>query len=628
MDPFDPNALGFQKDEKLIRIYHPTSKELFIKIQDQVLKPQKKNSHFYELSWDKGHHEYSLLLDGKQVLDPYSFKSCISDIDEQLFMSGNHPRLWKVLGGRLCTLQKIKGAKFCCFAPHAKAVSIVGDFNEWDDGRHFLKKRKSGIFELFIPWAKAGQRYHFCIFTPEGEMLKKADPFGLEFEQKNSKNALLKKVHFKFDPYIFESDWKNKPINIYEMHLGSWKHKPDGSYYSYREIAPILASYLKQMHYTHVEFLPLNEHPFDDSWGYQVSGYFAPTKRFGRVKDLQFLINYLHQHGIGVIIDWVPGHFPKDQWALKYFDGTHLFEPAHTYLEQIPKWSTQAFDFGSPRIANFLICSCLYWFETFQVDAIRVDAVDSMLFQVFGKEKVELNILGTTEHIEGRLFLNKLTNVCKKYAKGRILIAEDSSMESHLTNRSSQVSFGFDFKWNVGFYYDVFKFFEKNDFSWLKKPFAYHHLEHFILPLSHDEVFHRGRLLLKESDFDFAVTFLTFKMCFPGKKLTFMGTELKRTSAWNCQKPLDWENKDMKMQQFVQKLNAFYLQTQDLYLDDSLELIFEDPVGHIIFQRGHLFCAFNFSKILFVLPFEKKALFFTKEIEKNTLLSQSAAIFY
>ena len=492
-------------------------------------------------------------------LQPYE----IGELDHYLFGQGNHYEIYKKLGAHEVTAGK-KGVYFAVWAPHAKSVSVIGEFNGWDAAADRMERQEPlGIYTVFVPEAKDGQMYKYCIETQSGELIYKADPFANYAELRPGTASRITDIsHLKWtDDRWMESrkKWDNKenPLSIYEVHMGSWMRHPgreDEGFYTYREFAEAITKYVKKMGYTHVELMGIAEHPFDGSWGYQVTGYFAPTSRYGTPEDFAYMINYLHRNGIGVILDWVPAHFPKDAHGLADFDGTPTFEYADPRKGEHPDWGTKIFDYEKPQVRNFLIANALFWIEHFHVDGLRVDAVASMLYLDYGKQDGQWvpNKYGGNQNLEAIEFFKHLNSVVLGRNPGTMMIAEESTAWPKVTGNPEDDGLGFSLKWNMGWMHDFTEYmkldpyFRKNAHHMMTFSMEYAYSENYILVLSHDEVVHLKCSMLnkmpgegfdKYANLKAAYAFMTGH---PGKKLLFMGQEFAQLREWSEERELDW----------------------------------------------------------------------------------------
>jgi len=495
-------------------------------------------------------------------VDPYAFTPTLGPLDLHLIAEGNHERLWEALGARALRHEGCDGTAFTVWAPNAARVSVVGDFCGWD-GR-LLPMRSlggSGVWELFLPEISPGSLYKFELRTKEGKLRLKADPMARAMESApGTASRVFASGHAWGDAEWcrrrLERDPRREPMAIYELHVGSWQRVPEEGHrwLSYRELAPRLADHCRALGFNYVELLPIMEHPFVGSWGYQVGGYYAPCARWGSPDDLRFLIDHLHQRGIGVILDWVPAHFPKDDWGLRRFNGDALYEHADPRRGEHPDWGTLVFDYGRVEVRNFLIANALYWLEEFHVDGLRVDAVASMLYLDYSRQKTgwQPNAYGGRENLEALEFLRRLNALVARKHPGAFTIAEESTAWPGVTRPVHEGGLGFTFKWNMGWMHDSLRFFARDPSHrrWhqdeLTFAMLYEYDECFVNPLSHDEVVHEKRSLVSKlpgDEWQQLATLrllLTYQWTRPGKVLDFMGTELAPTSEWNHDRSLDW----------------------------------------------------------------------------------------
>ncbi|MGI6059690.1 MAG: 1,4-alpha-glucan branching protein GlgB [Blautia sp.] len=528
----------------------------------------------------------------KQFYDPYAFTSKISLDEEQQFCAGICYDIYEKLGAHTMTINGVSGVYFAVWAPNAIRVSVVGDFNHWDGRAHQMNRLAvSGIFEIFIPGIKPGALYKYEIKAKGSLVYLKADPYGNQAELRPKTASIVADLnHYRWQDDQWLKDRKRvndekKPMLVYEMHLGSWiKPEEEGKLFcNYREIAPKLAEYLKDMGYTHVELMPVMEHPFDASWGYQVTGYYAPTSRYGTCEDFMYFMDYLHQQGIGVILDWVPAHFPKDTPGLPNFDGTCLYEHLDPRQGMHPHWGTLIYNYGRPQVRNFLISNALFWVEKFHADGIRMDAVASMLYLDYGKNDGEWvpNIYGGNENLEAIEFLKHLNSIFKKRHPDALLIAEESTAWPKITGSIEDDGLGFDMKWNMGWMNDFIDYMKKDPLfrggahDELTFSMVYAYSEKFLLSLSHDEVVHlKGSLLMKmpgdkEQKFANLRAAYGFMAVHPGKKLLFMGQEFAQEREWSEERSLDWElleqPEHQQFKNYVKALWNFYKEQPALY---------------------------------------------------------------
>jgi 1,4-alpha-glucan branching enzyme len=494
--------------------------------------------------------------------DPYRFLPTLGDLDLHLFNEGTHGRLWEVLGAHPKRLDGVEGTAFAVWAPNARRVSVVGDFSNWD-GRLFPMRAlgSSGVFELFVPGVGPGALYKYEIKTREGALRIKTDPFASSMERPPGTASRVFRSSYPWqDDAWMDSrrrrDHPREPMAIYEVHLGSWARVPEEGDrpLTYREIAPRLAAHAARFGFTHVELLPVMEHPFDGSWGYQVSGYYAPTARYGTPDDFRFFVDTCHRAGIGVILDWVPAHFPKDDFALRRFDGTALYEHEDPRRGEHPDWGTLVFNYGRREVRNFLVANALYWLEEFHVDGLRVDAVASMLYLDYSRGEGQWlpNPYGGRENLEAIGFLQELNEKIAQRCPGCFTVAEESTAWPGVTRPVREGGLGFTFKWNMGWMHDTLRYFQRDPVhrKWhqqdLTFPMLYEYTERFLMPLSHDEVVHGKRSLLEKVPGDPWQKFanlrllLAYQYTRPGKKLLFMGTELAPHREWDHRTSLDW----------------------------------------------------------------------------------------
>jgi 1,4-alpha-glucan branching enzyme len=533
--------------------------------------------------------------------DPYRHRPSLGDTDLYLFREGTHRRLWDALGAHVRTMDGDEGTAFAVWAPNAARVSVVGDWCNWD-GRQFPMRRlgDSGLWELFVPGVPENALYKFEIRTREGELRLKTDPLARKMQQAPETASIVvgdSRHGWQDEAWMAAREHRHpvhEPVHIYEVHLGSWARVPEegGRPLSYREIAPRLAAHVKRLGFTHVELLPLAEHPFYGSWGYQITGYFAPTSRYGSPDDLKFLVDTLHQAGIGVFLDWVPAHFPRDDYALRRFDGTALYEHEDPRLGEHPDWGTLIFNYGRKEVRNYLVANALYWLQEFHVDGLRVDAVASMLYLDYSREDGEWvpNRYGGRENLEAIDFLREMNAVICEDAPGCVTIAEDSTAWPGVTRSIREGGLGFTFKWNMGWMHDTLAFFEKDPLyrryhqDLLTFAMVYEHSEHFIMPLSHDEMVHLKGSLYEKMPGDHwqkmanLRALLAYLLTRPGKSLLFMGTEFAAPEEWNHDQSLPWHLVEQQpdrraFMEYVARLGELYKQFPALWRSDS------DPRG-------------------------------------------------
>jgi 1,4-alpha-glucan branching enzyme len=530
----------------------------------------------------------------RRTRDAYSFLPTLGEADLFLFGKGDERKIYDKLGAQLRTIDGVRGTSFAVWAPNAQRISVVGDFNNWDGRFHSMRLLgASGVWEIFIPGVGQGAHYKFEIRDAHGNIKLNTDPFGFFFEVAPKQAAIVWETkNFKWTDAAWlkqraKRDPLRSPTSIYEMHVGSWQKKTATESWSYRELAKPLVEYVKRLGFTHVEFMPVAEHAFYPSWGYQVTGFFAPTSRFGTPEDFQFLVNALHAAGIGVIVDWVPAHFPRDEWALAKFDGTALFEHEDPRKGAHQDWGTLIFNFGRNEVSNFLVANALFWCERFHIDGLRVDAVASMLYLDYSRKEGQWipNQYGGRENLEAIEFLKKFNHITHTEFPGVLTIAEESTAWPQVTRPPYIGGLGFSFKWNMGWMHDTLGYFKhepvhrkyhQNDLTFAM---LYHHNENFVLPLSHDEVVHgKGSLITRMPGDDWQKfanlrALLGYQWLFPGKKLLFMGGEIGQRAEWNENAQLDWWLLDAGpfhrgAQQFVADLNRLYTGAPGLWQTD------------------------------------------------------------
>lgn len=529
----------------------------------------------------------------------------ITEFDQYLFGQGTHYDLYNKLGAHPMTVDEEEGVYFAVWAPNAAAVSIVGDFNEWDENATPMERLEPlGIYQIFLTGIKVGDIYKYCVTAQDGKKTLKADPYGFQAELRPNNASVVADISdFKWHDSRWmkkreKFDDKKNPMFVYEVHPGSWKKheqtEEDGDgFYNYREIAHELAAYVKDMGYTHVELMGIAEHPFDGSWGYQVTNYFAPTSRHGSPEDFQYFMDYMHEHNIGVILDWVPAHFPRDAFGLAEFDGTCLYEYADPRKGEHPDWGTKVFDYGKTEVQNFLICNALFWLEHYHVDGLRVDAVASMLYLDYGREDGQWvpNIYGGNENLEAIEFFKHLNTIVKKRNPGIVMIAEESTAWPKVTDKAEYGGLDFSLKWNMGWMHDFLEYmkldpyFRKYNHTKMNFAMVYAYSENYMLVLSHDEVVHLKCSMIEkmpgsyEDKFKNLMAGYAFMTGHPGKKLLFMGQDFGQHREWSEKRELDWflldKEPNRHLQAFVKELLHLYKNNKCLYEYDCYPEGFE-----------------------------------------------------
>lgn len=529
----------------------------------------------------------------------------ITEFDQYLFGQGTHYDLYNKLGAHPMTVDEEEGVYFAVWAPNAAAVSIVGDFNEWDENATPMERLEPlGIYQIFLTGIKVGDIYKYCVTAQDGKKTLKADPYGFQAELRPNNASVVADISdFKWHDSRWmkkreKFDDKKNPMFVYEVHPGSWKkheqtEEDEDGFYNYREIAHELAAYVQDMGYTHVELMGIAEHPFDGSWGYQVTNYFAPTSRHGSPEDFQYFMDYMHEHNIGVILDWVPAHFPRDAFGLAEFDGTCLYEYADPRKGEHPDWGTKVFDYGKTEVQNFLICNALFWLEHYHVDGLRVDAVASMLYLDYGREDGQWvpNIYGGNENLEAIEFFKHLNTIVKKRNPGIVMIAEESTAWPKVTDKAEYGGLDFSLKWNMGWMHDFLEYmkldpyFRKYNHTKMNFAMVYAYSENYMLVLSHDEVVHLKCSMIEkmpgsyEDKFKNLMAGYAFMTGHPGKKLLFMGQDFGQHREWSEKRELDWflldKEPNRHLQAFVKELLHLYKNNKCLYEYDCYPEGFE-----------------------------------------------------
>ncbi|MFN1835675.1 1,4-alpha-glucan branching protein GlgB [Balneola sp. MJW-20] len=595
-DPFSVLGLRTEKvkgKEKLVlRVFRPEAAIVTAKfgkntqelsrVSDEGLfehvfgRRKKKFSYRLEIETREGHHF--------TIIDPYQFESQISDFDLQLWGEGNHHKAYEFMGAHLMEVDGVKGTHFVTTAPSANRVSVIGSFNNWDGRVHRMRKlHDQGLWELFIPHVQTGDLYKFEIKSPmQDPPLKKSDPYAFYSELRPDTASIV----CELDGYEWQdqkwvekrdnTDYTTEPVSIYELHMGSWRRKvgKEPGFLNYRECADQLVPYVKDLGYTHIELLPIAEHPYDPSWGYQITGYFAPTSRFGKPEDFMYFVDKCHEEGIGVIVDWVPAHFAKDEHGLRRFDGTALYEHEDERKGEHKDWGTCIFNFGRTEVQNFLISNAVYWCDKFHIDGLRVDAVASMLYLDYSRDDGEWvpNKYGGRENLEAIDFLRKFNTVVHEHHPGTLTFAEESTSWGGVSRPTETGGLGFDFKWNMGWMNDTLTYIEKDPVyrkyhqDQLTFSLIYAFSERFTLPFSHDEVVHMKQSMLAKMPGDDWQKFANLRLIYtymythPGKNLLFMGSEFGQWAEWDEARSLDWHllewDKHKGVQQLIRDLNG------------------------------------------------------------------------
>jgi 1,4-alpha-glucan branching enzyme len=594
-DPF--RVLGPHRVKKgwEIRTFQPQASEATVIVDDKTTLMEKADPQgFFVVSLDQDPGRYRLRLKlwngaDQEIDDAYRFPPLLTDFDLHLHGEGTHFESYKTLGAHLATCDGVDGVRFAVWAPNAEVVTVTGDFNDWDSRRHPMRLRTGGIWEVFIPGAGAGTHYKYQVRSRvKGYQQQKADPYGFATEVAPKSASIV----FDIGRYQWnDAEWQEgrakkdhlkAPFSVYEVHLGSWLRGPHNAFLSYRELAGTLVPYVKDLGYTHVEFLPIQEHPFLGSWGYQAVGYYAPTSRYGTPDDFMYLVDSLHQAGIGVIVDWVPAHFPKDAHGLAFFDGTALYEHADPRMGEHKEWGTLIFNYGRNEVRTFLISNALFWLKEYHIDGLRVDAVASMLYLDYSRKPGEWvpNVHGGNENLEAIGLLRRFNELAHQ-VPGALTIAEESTAFPGVSKPVYLNGLGFTMKWNMGWMHDMLNYFaqdpiyRKYSHNSITFSMLYAFTENFVLPISHDEVVYGKRSLLAKMPGDMwqkfanVRAFLGYMYGHPGKKLLFMGSEIGDWNEWSHDRCLPWEllqfDYHRKLQDYVRELNRVYRSHPALY---------------------------------------------------------------
>jgi 1,4-alpha-glucan branching enzyme len=603
-DPFrvlgpHPVHTNNEKPAWVIRAFLPQARAASVLLEGETAVPMKKSHHegLYAARINQQPGSYRFQIEdgrgGLTVLDDaYRFPPILTEFDLHLHGEGTLYEAWKSYGAHLTEMDGVAGTRFAVWAPNALVVSVTGDFNDWDTRRHPMRLRNAGVWEIFIPGAKEGDSYKYFVRSKfYGHAQLKADPFGFRSEVPPKSASIICNIdnwEWHDAPWMQtrgERHWLKEPLAIYEVHLESWMRGPSGEPLTYRQMAVKLVEYARRMGYTHIELMPVQEHPFSGSWGYQVIGYFSPTSRFGSPEDFKFFVDSCHAAGIGVIVDWVPGHFPKDAHGLAFFDGSALYEHEDPRQGEHRDWGTLIFNFGRNEVREFLVSSALFWLKQYHIDGLRVDAVASILYLDYSRKEGEWipNRFGGRENLEAIDFLHRFNELAHA-VPGAITIAEESTAFPAVSRPVYANGLGFTMKWNMGWMHDMLHYFSENPVH--RK---YHHnsitfsmlyafTENFVLPISHDEVVHGKRSLLSKMPgdewqrFANARAFLAYMYAHPGKKLLFMGCDIGEYNEWNYHAAVPWEVLQYPMhaglQSFVRELNRFYRSHPALYQVD------------------------------------------------------------
>ncbi|MBM3207223.1 MAG: 1,4-alpha-glucan branching protein GlgB [Chlamydiae bacterium] len=627
---------SLNEKSKVIRLWRPQATSIYLEVKGEILQSTLVHKDgIFELRVPSsiGPKDYKVYHHGGLLsFDPYAFSPTIGDLDAYLFSQGVHYKLYDILGARLHTENGVQGVRFSLWAPSARSVSLIGDFNHWDGRVNPMRSLGGcGLWEIFIPGLAVGEKYKFEIVTSEGTIKVKSDPMAYYSELRPNTASIVADV----DTYQWnDTQWRLKkqhsnietPVLIYEVHLSSWKRSEHG-FINFRQLAHELAEYCRYMGFTHVELLPISEHPLDESWGYQITGPFAITSRHGNPSDFQYFVDYMHQNQIGVIVDWVAAHFPVDDFSLAQFDGTCLYEHQDPKQGFHPHWNTYIYNYGRKEVSNFLIANALFWFDKMHVDGLRVDAVASMLYLDYGREDGQWipNKYGGKENLEAVEFLKHLNSIVHEQFPKALMIAEESTSYPGVTHSLESGGLGFDMKWNMGWMNDTLSYFKTDPFfrryhhNQLTFGLLYAFSEKFALVLSHDEVVHGKASLLSKMPGDTWQKFAnlrliySYMLCQPGKKLIFMGAELGQWTEWSCKEELPWYLLDFPyhkgIQNLVRDINHFYQNNSSLWSRDfdsrGFEWVeFSDRVNSVVSylrksDQEIVLCVHNFTPSYF-----------------------------
>ncbi len=640
-DPF--SVLGRQPDgdDTLVRAFLPSAEEVELEgagpmhrvpntdIFEIRLSPDRASSLpvHYRLDWME-----KVTAQRHSVISPYSFEPLLSDLDLHLFSEGRHHHIYRLLGAHSMEIDGVSGCRFAVWAPAVKRASVIGDFNGWNGLRHPMRNRgATGVWEIFVPGLTRGDLYKFELINQRGERLLKADPYGQAMTMRpDTASRVVSPSGFQWQDQQWLTDrakwqWMHEPMSIYEVHPGSWRRKADDGFLSFRELADQLIPYVSDLGYTHIELMPVMEHPLDESWGYQVSGYYAPSARFGTADDLRYLIDQCHAARIGVILDWVPGHFPKDEFALARFTGDAVYEHADPRRGEHREWGTLVFDYVRREVANFLLANAVFWLEEFHIDGLRVDAVASMLYLDYSRNEGDWlpNQYGGRENLDAIEFLRHVNGVLHARFPGALTLAEESTAWPMVSRPNWMGGLGFSMKWNMGWMNDTLSYIELDpvhrSYHHDKLTFSqmYAYTENFVLPLSHDEVVHMKRSLLDKMPNDAWQKFANLRLLFawqyahPGKKLLFMGGEFGQWHEWREGEALDWplleDSQHRGVHSLVRDLNRLYREMPALHWHDFEHQGFEWIDCHdsahstlSLIRHGEgqsLVCLFNFTPV-------------------------------